>query len=102
MIESILGKLTTDEIAQLTVYFNAAKLTQHEINAQKITLQIEYAAKLLKTNPREITAKRLMFVWDTSRSTAYRRISAALSQNNVRYEIEPCNNQLSNKINWGI
>ena len=93
MIESILNKLTEQEIAQLIIYFSTAELSQREMNERKITQQIEYTTKLLKTNNREITAKRLMFVWDISRATAYRRISVALSHNNASYETELCNNQ---------
>lgn len=92
MINEILNKLTEQEIIQLSEFFNRPALSQHELNTRKIKTQIEYAVKLLKTNSRAITAKRLMFIWDISKPTAYRRISLALSQHIDSFETKVCNN----------
>lgn len=81
MIENILNKLSSQEVTELLDFYGCACGSQRYMKTNEISQQIEYASKLLKTNTKEITAKRLMFVWDISRATAYRRIKTAQSHN---------------------
>ncbi|MCK5663826.1 MAG: hypothetical protein KAI17_10080, partial [Thiotrichaceae bacterium] len=73
IIESILSKLTTDEVRSILIYYGQPADLHRFEEAQ----QIIFITSLLKTNTREQISKRLMTKFNISKATAYRRISAA-------------------------
>ena len=88
MIETILSKLTTEEIRGILIYYGQPA----DLNRFDEAQQILYVIKLLKTETREQIVKRVMIKFSVSRSTSYRRISAALSQYPVSNETRVCFN----------
>ena len=88
MIETILRKLTTEEIRTILIYYGQPA----DLNRFEEAQQILFITNLLKTNTREQIAKRLIKKFNISRSTAYRRINTTLCQNTMSNETELCFN----------
>ena len=88
IIEKILNKLTPGEVRSLLIYYGQPA-DLHRFEEEQ---QIIFITSLLKNNTREQISKRVMTKFKVSKATAYRRISAALSQNPMNNETGLCFN----------